>query len=148
LFSRYPIWRRPSLLLPWRTGALGLPLLSPWIATRVGLGALAAGTVVGLFVFLLALPVTVAIRLEKRYPSPPAARFVAWIRTLAAAPLTVAAVVAPTVGGGGAGPLILEGMRALDYGQVFEGFAVVVILALMIDLVLGTLQMLLAAGEP
>jgi hypothetical protein len=147
LFSRYPIWRRPSLLLPWRTVVLTLPLLSPWIATRVGLGALAAGIVVGLFVFLLALPVTVAIGLEKWYPTPSAARFVAVIRTLAAASVAVAAVAAPAVGGGGAGSLIIEGMRALDYAEVFRGFAVVVVLALTMDLVLGTLQLVLLSGE-
>ncbi|MGD8998359.1 MAG: hypothetical protein PVH80_09630 [Anaerolineae bacterium] len=147
LFSRSPGWRRASLLLPWRTVAVSVPLVSPWVATLVGLGAVAAAIVVGLFVFLLALPVTVTVRLEKWYPSPPSVRFVAWIRTLAAASVTVAAVAAPMVGGGGAGSLILEGMRALNYAQMFRGFAVVIILALMIDLALGALQWLLSQDD-
>jgi ABC-type proline/glycine betaine transport system permease subunit len=61
--------------------------------------------------------------------------------------VAVAAVAAPMVGGGGAGSLILEGMRAPHYAQMFGGFAVVVILALIIDLVLGALQLLLFTGE-
>jgi hypothetical protein len=38
-------------------------------------------------------------------------------------------------------------MRALDYAQMLRGFAVLVILALMIDLVLGALQLLLSQGR-
>jgi ABC-type proline/glycine betaine transport system permease subunit len=103
--------------------------------------------VVGFLVFLLALPLTVAIRLEKWYASPPTVRFIAWSRTLAVASVVAAAVVAPTAGGGGAGPLIFEGMRALDYAQVLRGLAIVLVLALTIDLVLGASQLLLSQGR-
>jgi len=147
LFSRVPAWRRASMLLPWRTAAVSLPLLTPFVATRVGLGPVAAGIAVGLFVFLFALPLTVVVRLEKRYPALPLVRFIAGIRTLAAASVAVAAAVAPAVGGGGAGFLITEGMRALDYGQMSGGFFAVVILALVIDLALGAAQMLFSSDE-
>ncbi|MGD8998694.1 MAG: hypothetical protein PVH80_11355, partial [Anaerolineae bacterium] len=85
VFSRFPAWRRTSLLLPWRTVAVSLPMLSPFVGTRVGLGPLAAGIAVGLFVFLFALPLTAVVRLEQGYASPPLVRFIAGIRTLAAA---------------------------------------------------------------
>jgi hypothetical protein len=35
-------------------------------------------------------------------------------------------------------------MRALDYTQMFRGFAVVVVVALTVDLVLGAVQLLLS----
>jgi hypothetical protein len=76
--------------------------LTPFVAARVGLGPVAAGIAVGLFVFLFALPLTVVVRLEERYPALPLVRFIAGIRTLAAASVAVAAAVAPAVGGGGA----------------------------------------------
>jgi ABC-type proline/glycine betaine transport system permease subunit len=147
LFSRFPSLQSASMLLPWRTVALSLSLLSPLVVTRVGLGAVAAGTVVGLFVFLLALPFTVVVRLKKGYSSPLIVHFVAGGRTLAVASVVAAAVAAPLTGGGGAGSLIFGGMRALDYAQMLRGFAVLVILALMIDLVLGALQLLLSQGR-
>jgi ABC-type proline/glycine betaine transport system permease subunit len=135
------------MLLPWRTAAVSLPLLTPFVATRVGLRPVAAGIAVGLFVLLFALPLMVVVRLERWYPARRLVHFIAGVRTLAAASVAVAAVAAPAVGGGGAGSLILQGMRALDYAQMFGGFAVVVILALLIDLVLGALQSLLSRGE-
>jgi hypothetical protein len=81
---------------------VSLPLLTPFVAARVGLGPVAAGIAVGLFVFLFALPLTVVVRLEKGCPAPPLVRFIAGVRTLAAASVAVAAAVAPAVGGGGA----------------------------------------------
>jgi len=148
LFSRVSALRRASALLPWRTVAVSLPLLTPFVAARVGLGPTAAGIAVGLFVFLFALPLSVVVRLEKWYPSPPRVRFIGGVRTLAAASVTVAAVAAPTVGGGGAGVLFFEGMRALDHGRVCGGFSAAVILALLIDLALGAAQMLFSWDEP
>ena len=135
------------MLLPWRTAAVSLPLLMPFVATPIGLGPLAAGIAVGLFIFLFALPLTVSVRLETWYPLAARVRFIAGVRTLAAASVAVAAVAAPTVGGGGAGSLFLEGMRALDHGQMSGGFFAVVILALVIDLALGAAQMLFSSDE-
>jgi ABC-type proline/glycine betaine transport system permease subunit len=100
---------------------------------------------VGLFVLLFALPFTVVALLEQWYPSPLAVRLIAGARTLATASVAVAAVGPPGVGGGGAGDLIFQqGMRLLDYAQMFRGFSTVVFIALMIDVLLGVLQLLFA----
>ncbi|NIO70368.1 MAG: hypothetical protein GTN71_15415 [Anaerolineae bacterium] len=99
---------------------------------------------VGLFVFLFALPFTMAILLEQWYPSPLAVRLIAGAKTLATASVAVAAVGPPMAGGGGAGVLIFQGMRFLDYAQVLRGFSIVVFLALTIDVLLGVLQLLFA----
>jgi ABC-type proline/glycine betaine transport system permease subunit len=148
LSSRLPALRRASMLLPWRTVAVTLPLLSPLVVIPIGLGPTAGAIIVGLFVFLFALPSTAVALLEQWYPSPLVARLIAIARTLAVASVTVAAIGPPMVGGGGAGVLIFQqGMRLLDYPQMLRGFSAVVILALVADLVLGTLQLLLSQGE-
>ena len=98
---------------------------------------------VGLFVFLLALPFTVITLVEHWYPSPLVVRFIAIARTLAVASVAVAAIGPLVVGSGGTGVLIFEGMRLLDYAQMLRGFAIVVLLALVVDVLLGALQLLL-----
>jgi len=142
LFSTLPGLRRVSMLLPWRTVAMTLPLLSPLVVLRVGLGIVAGAVMVGLFVFLLALPFTITTLFEHWYPSPLVARLIAVARTLAVASMAVAAVGPPGAGSGGAGVLIFEGMRLLDYAQMLRGFAIVVLLALVVDVLLGALQWL------
>jgi ABC-type nitrate/sulfonate/bicarbonate transport system permease component len=142
LFSTRPGWRRTSMLLPWRTVAVTLPLLSPLIVVFVGLGTMAGAVMVGLFVFLFALPLTVITLLEQWYPWPLVVRLIARARTLATASVAVAAVGPPSVGSGGAGVLIFGGMGLLDYPQMLRGFSIVVLLALMVDVLLGALQLL------
>jgi ABC-type proline/glycine betaine transport system permease subunit len=95
-------------------------------------------------VFLFALPFTVVTLLEHGYPSPLIVRFIARARTLATASVAVAAVGPPVAGSGGAGVLIFQGMRLLDYAQMLRGFSIVVLLALMFDVLLGVLQLLFA----
>ncbi len=141
LFSNRPALRRPLMLLPWRTVAVTLPLLSPLIPVLLGLGRLAGAAIVGLFVFLFAFPLAVVTLLEHRYPSPLAVRLIAQARTLGTASVAVAAVMTRVAGSGGAGALILEGIQLLDYYAVFMGFSVVALLALMVDLLLGGLQL-------
>jgi ABC-type nitrate/sulfonate/bicarbonate transport system permease component len=142
LFSTHPGLYRVSVLVPWRTVAVTLPLLSPLIVIYIGLGTVTGAVMVGLFVFLFALPSTVVTLLEHWCPSPLVVRFIARARTLAAASVAVAAIGPPLVGSGGAGVLIFEGMRLLDYAQMLRGFAIVVLLSLMIDVLLGALQWL------
>lgn len=144
LFSALPGLRRPSMLLPWRTVAVTLPLLSPFAPVVLGLGRVAGGAIVGLFVFLFALPFTVITLIEHWYPSPLVVRLIAGARTLATASVTVAAVTTMVAGCGGAGVLIFEGMKLWDYSAVLRGFSIVFLLALMIDLLLGALQLLLS----
>ena len=141
LFSALPGLRRASMLLPWRTVAVTLPLLSPLVVVLVAMGALAGAIIVGLFVFLFALPFTVVALLEQWYPSPLVVRLIARARTLATASVAVAAIGPPWVGSGGAGWLIYEGMRFRDNSQMLRGFSIVVLLALMIDVLLGALQL-------
>lgn len=137
LLSTHPGLRRVSMMLPWRTIAMTLPLLYPLVVVLVGLGIVAGAVMVGLFVFLLALPSTVTTLFEHWYPSPPVVRFIARARTLAVASVVVAAVGPPRAGSGGASVLIFEGMRLLDYAQMLRGFAIVVLLVLVVDVLLG-----------
>jgi len=132
------------MLLPWRTVSVTLPLLSPFVPVLVGLGRVAGAAIVALFVFLFALPFTVSTLLEHWYPSPLAIRLISGSRILATASVAVAAFTALVAGSGGAGVLILEGLRLLDHPQMLRGFLIVVVLALIIDILLGTLQLLFA----
>jgi len=117
--------------------------LSPLVPVLIGLGRVAGVVMVGLFVFSLALPFTVGALLEQWSPSLLVVRLVAGARTLATASVAVAAVGPPLAGSGGAGVLIFrQGMRLLDYPQMLRGFTIVVLLALMIDILLGILQLL------
>lgn len=145
LFSTLPGLRRPSTLLPWRTVVMTLPLLSPLIPALIGLGVVAGATVVGLFVFIFALPFIAGTVLERWYPSTPDVRLVGDVRTLAVASVMVATLTPLVTGSGGAGVLIFrEGYQSLDYARMFRGFAVVVLLSLIGDLLLGALQFLLS----
>jgi len=144
LFSALPGSRRASMLLPWRTVAVTLALValvSPIIVIRVGLGRVAGMISVGIFVFAFALPFTVGTLLEHWYPSPLVVRLIAGSRILATASVAVA-IVGCLPGSGGAGALIFQGMRLLDYPQMFRGFSVVALLSLIIDVLLGALQLL------
>ena len=143
LFSTLPGLRRASILLPWRTVAVSLALvvLSPFVPVLVGLGTVAGATMVALFVLVFALPFTVVTLLEHWCPSPLAVRLIAGSRILATASVAVAAFTALVAGSGGAGALIYEGMRLLDHAQVLRGFSIVVVLALIVDILLGTLQL-------
>jgi ABC-type proline/glycine betaine transport system permease subunit len=78
----------------------------------------------------------------KGFYSPLVVRLIATARTFAMASVAVAAVGPPLTGSGGAGVLIFEGMRLLDYAQMLRGFAIVVLLALVVDVLLGALQWL------
>ena len=90
----------------------------------------------------MSLP-TVTTLFEHWYRSPLVVCFIAIARTLAVASVAVAAIGPLVVGSGGAGVLIFEGMRLLDYAQILRGFAIVVLLALVVDVLLGALQLLL-----
>lgn len=148
LFFTLPSLRRVAMLLPWRTVAVTLPLLSPYyVVILVGLGAVAGMVMVGLFVFLFALPFTVVILLEHWYPSPLVVRFIARARTLATASVAAAAVGSSVAGSGGAGVVIFEGMRLLDYAQMLRGFSILVFLALTSDVLLGVLESLFSPPQ-
>jgi len=99
---------------------------------------------VALFVLVLALPFTVVTLLEHWYPSPLTVRLIAGSRILATASVAVAAFAPIVLVSGGAGAVIYEGMGLLNRAQVLRGYLIVVLLALIIDILLGTLQLLFA----
>jgi hypothetical protein len=144
LLSSRPGLRGPLMLLPWRTVALTLALLSIFVPILVGLGTMAGATIVGLLAFLLALPFTVVTLLEHWYPAGLGVRLIAGVRTLGTASVAVAAATATVTGSGGAGALIFQGMRTLDSYQLLGGLSIVVLLALIIDVLLGGLQLVLS----
>jgi len=143
-FCTHPGLRRAAILLPWRTVAvtLGLAaLMSPFTVERLGLGVAAGQVNVGLVVFVFALPSTVSTLLEYWSPSALVVRLINKARTLAVVSVAVA-VMAHLSGSGGAGALIWQGLRDLDDAQLFRGFSVVGVLALIVDVLLGTLQLI------
>jgi ABC-type proline/glycine betaine transport system permease subunit len=128
------------MLLPWRTVVIALVLLFPFVPVLIGLGTIAGATMVALFVFTWALPFTVSTVLECWHPAPPVIRLVAGARTLAVTSVVVATITPLVTGSGGAGVFIQAGWELTDYPLVLRGFAIVVLLSLIIDVILGTLQ--------
>jgi hypothetical protein len=148
LISALPRLRSASMLLPWRTFAVTVPLLSPLIPVVLGLGTLAGATMVVLLVLLVALPFTASTLLEHWYPSPLAVRLIGGFRSLAAASVAIGTWIPMVAGSGGAGVLIFrEGWRLLDYSLVLRGLCLVALLALLVDVLLGALQCLLGRAS-
>ncbi len=144
LFSKRPALRRPLMLLPWRTVAVTLPLLSAFVPAVLGLGMITGMAIVGLFVFSFAFPFTVATLLDRWHPSTLLSHLIAGARTLGTASVVVAAATAMVGGGGGAGAgaMIFYGMSIPEHGELLVGLSIVVLLALMVDVLLGGLQLL------
>lgn len=142
LFSKRPALRRPLVLVPWRTIAVTLPLLSAFVPAVLGLGMITGMAVVGLFVFSFAFPFTVATLLDRWHPSTLLSHLIAGARTLGTASVVVAAATAMVGGGGGAGAMIFYGMSIPEHGELLVGLSTVVLLALMVDVLLGGLQLL------
>lgn len=141
--STHPGLRRAAMLLPWRTIAVTLTLvalLSPLTVEHFGLGLEAGQVSVGFFVFVFALPLTVGTFLDHWSPSPLVIRLIAKARMLALVSVAVA-VMTYLMGSGGAGTLIWQGMQNLDNAQLLKGFSIVAVLALVVDVLLGTLQL-------
>lgn len=141
LFLGLPTLRRASILLPWRTIAVILPLVlfGPFV-TFFGLGQLPAMAWVALCVFEFFLAFTVSVLLERPNPAPLPVRLISGARTLAVVSV-VLAIPTRLMGAGGAGALIWQGMRILDGSLVREGLATIVLLALVPDTLLGALQL-------
>ncbi len=150
LISALPGLRSASMLLPWRTFAVTVPLLSPLIPVVLGLGTLAGATMVALFVLLVALPFTASTLVEHWYPSPLAVHLIGGFRSLAAASVAVGTWIPMVAGSGGAGVLIFrEGWQLLDYSLMLQGLCLTALLALLADVLLGAVQCLLgrASGQ-
>ena len=143
VLSARPALRRPLVLLPWRTLVMGVLMVvfSPLLATRLGLGPITGGVMVGGSVCLLAMAFTASTLVENWHPSPLGANLVAGARTLAVVSGLIAAGVG-LLGGGGLGYTILEATRLQQYGVMWKGLLVVLALALVLDLGLGAAQMI------
>lgn len=141
LFSGLPTLRRASILLPWRTMAVTLPLaLFDSLVIFFGMGQLPAMAWVALCVFEFFLSFTVNVLLEHPNPAPLPVRLISGARTFAVVSV-VLAIPTTLMGAGGAGALIWRGMSYRDDSLVREGLANIVLLALMPDILLGALQL-------
>lgn len=144
LFVSFPGLRGPMVFAPWRTIIMASLLLvySPLIVVWVGLGSTATLLIVGFFVFLLALPIATGILIEKWYPTCIVVRLAAAARTLATSSIVIT-VAAGIYSAGGLGPIMIEHMRLLEYSSLFSTWLIVAVITLMVDLLLGILQLLL-----
>ena len=144
LFVSFPGLRGPMVFAPWRTIIMASLLLvySPLIVVWVGLGSTATLLMVGFFVFLLALPIATGILIEKWYPTSIVVRLSAAARTLATSSIVIT-VTAGIYSAGGLGPIMIEHMRLLEYSSLFSTWLIVAVITLMVDLLLGILQLLL-----
>jgi len=144
IFIGFPGLRGLMVFAPWRTIIMVTLLLvySPLIVVWVGLGSSATLLMVGFFVLLLALPITTGILIEKWYPSSIAVRLAAAARTLATSSI-VLTVTAGIYSTGGLGPIMIEHMRLLEHSSAYSIYLVVLLITLMVDILLGILQLFL-----
>lgn len=142
LFASVPNSRTLSILIPWRTVLLGLLMVTwtPTIVLVVGLGRVADMITTALVTSFLAAPLVVSVFLENSYPSPLAIRLIAALRTLGtASPVILAA--AGMFAGGGIGGTMLTATMLLQYNLLLQAWLVVVSLVLVVDILLGIVQM-------
>ena len=145
IYRSSPLIRKIALILPWRTLLLGLILLvwSPYLVLRMGIGPRVVGLIVGLVIFLASAAVTSTILLEEWVPSPLWQKLLGAVRLFAAAAPVIAAA-AGFMNTGGLGFLIIQGARTFRFGIAWQGYLLVVLLVLILDLVLGGVQVLAA----
>ena len=143
LFSARGALRHPLVLLPWRTFVMGLLIIvwSPFVVSLLGIGPITGGLMVAGSVCLLVTAFTATMLVEYWHPSPLGARFIGGARTLAVASGLIATGVG-LLGGGGLGYTILEAARLSQYGLMWKGLLVMLVLALVLDLTLGLAQMI------
>jgi hypothetical protein len=130
-------------LIPWRTVAFTLAAMavySPYPISFFGLGTEPALVSMSFLIFTLALPFTTSLVTSYWFPPSLGERLAAGARTLGVTSI-VLAITAQQWGAGGAGGLIVSGMRELDYSRMWFGYAMVAGLALVVDLVGGAIQM-------
>jgi ABC-type proline/glycine betaine transport system permease subunit len=134
---------RTITLFPWRTVNMLLALVavtSPILVIRLGIGTAAGWTTIAVVLFLLSLPFAGGAVLSLYYPPPLFAQLAAGLRTLLIASIAIAVIVGLNTGAGGAGGLIWVGGRQTDVSMMRQGFLVVTVLALIVDVGLGIAQ--------
>jgi hypothetical protein len=127
--------------VPWRGVLVALfvfllpnAFLVPWL----GLGSLAAGLNIFIATLLLALTMLIHLSGFSEGNQTPRIRSLSVFRTALTAAVGLG-VVGNFYGAGGAGVLIKHGIQALEYQQLWLGYAIVVTLAILADLVVALL---------
>lgn len=149
IFFVLPKLYRLSMLLPWRTVLFGLLLIlwSPFITIIWGLGITRGAEIAGLSMALLAWAFTIGAFFVQWYPSSLSVRLIAVGRTLATASGTIVALMG-LYNGWGIGYFVQQRMnQAFQPGIAWQGLLTVVALALAMDLLLGTIQVIVSARQ-
>jgi ABC-type proline/glycine betaine transport system permease subunit len=124
-----------------------LALWSPFTFSLLGLGLFTGGITVAASVCLLALAFTASTLFGNWHAPSLGSQLVAGARTLAVASSLLAAGVG-VLGGGGLGPAILTGARLMEYGLMWKGLLVMLVLALVCDVTFGLMQILALQHSP
>ncbi len=127
--------------IPWRTLVFMLMLVvwSPLIPVWLGLGTTTGMVISGFAISLIALPMMMSMSLNDSHTRSWLVHFISKARSLLFF-AQFAALGVGYFGGGGAGLYLVEQMKLLDYGKVFQGFLIIVGLALVLDLVFGAIE--------
>ena len=127
--------------IPWRGLLVALfvfLLPNVFLVTWLGLGSLAASLTIFLTALLLALTMFIHLSGASERDQSPGFRSFSSLRTALTAAVGLG-VIGNYFGVGGAGFLIQHGIQALEYQQMWLGYAIVAVLAILTDLVLALL---------
>jgi len=131
------------ILFPWRTLILILLVIvfSPIFVIWIGLGNSTSFLMTTSFIFLLSLPMATSIFLNKWSSLSTTTHMISSIRTLATSSIVIAIWVSIYSGGGGLGSLMLKHMQLLEFNLWLSNWLVVVVITLVVDILLGILQL-------
>jgi len=136
---------RRLLLIPWRTMILITMLIvfSPLMVIWVGLGNIATFLMVTSFIFLLALPIATNIFLDNWSSLSKPIQITSTVRSLATFSIVLTIWVSIYSFGGGLGSIMLKHMRVLEFNLWLTTWLVVGAITLVVDILLGILQLLI-----
>ncbi len=136
-----PVSRRNMSLIPWRSIIFMLLLLvwSPILGIWLGLGNLTGIAIVGLTLSLLAMSMMMKAQVNQWFPSSLLEYIVSLARTLLMIAL-FATLGVGYVGAGGLGFYLMQQVKLMEYGKLYEGFFILGVTALILDLVFGVIQ--------
>lgn len=143
LFSATPNLRRVSTLIPGRTVLLNL-LIVAWTPASImvmGLRPSAGLLNMSLVMALFTLPLMLSLLLERWYPSRFAVRVIAGLRTLATTSLVATIFWGDSHGIGG---YMSRSLNDLHVEGLFQGWLVLAILVLILDVSLGIVQLMVS----
>ena len=120
-------------------GLLIFMLIPIWLVIQSGIGFRSGIISVAGAVMILTVVASVDTFAALRQTTTLYMRILAWIRTLAISSVLLTSLIGIVVGFG-MGPLAVEQASLLDYGSAIKIWGVVVVISLIIDLVLGGIQ--------